>query len=98
MGFPSAPFTAPSQSPLPVGFTPDWNPNSGARFLIIAASVVPVLFAFGLALEGGAGAGWLLIERFDGVEATSVPASIAFCCIGKVVETTGHPFPGPFKF
>lgn len=28
----------------------------------------------------------------------SVPASIAFCCNGKVVETTGHPFPGPFKF
>lgn len=28
----------------------------------------------------------------------SVPASIAFCCEGKVVETTGQPFPGPFKF
>jgi len=27
-----------------------------------------------------------------------LPALIAFCCNGNVVETTGHPFPGPFKF
>jgi hypothetical protein len=24
--------------------------------------------------------------------------SIAFCCAPNVVETMGHPFPGPFKF
>lgn len=31
MGLPSVPFTAPSQSPLPVGFKPDWKPNWGMR-------------------------------------------------------------------
>lgn len=31
MGLPSAPFTAPSQSPEPVGFTPDCHPNWGTR-------------------------------------------------------------------
>jgi hypothetical protein len=31
IGFPSAPFTAPSQSPDPVGFWPASNPRSGIR-------------------------------------------------------------------
>jgi len=38
MGFPSAPFTAPSQSPVPVGLTPEWKPSGGARAVIVAAS------------------------------------------------------------
>ena len=103
IGFPSAPFTAPSQSPLPVGLTPDLNPSGGARLWIVAASRAPLLFPLLVLLgegEGagaGAGAGWFLTGGL-GVGETSVPASIAFCCKGKVVETTGHPFPGPFKF
>ena len=46
----------------------------------------------------GVGVGWFSAKTFDGVFETSVPASIAFCCNGNVVETTGHPFPGPFRF
>ena len=41
--------------------------------------------------------GWVWAGGLGAGE-TSVPALIAFCCNGKVVETTGHPFPGPFKF
>ena len=31
IGFPLASLTAPSQSPVPVGLTPEWNPRDGAR-------------------------------------------------------------------
>jgi len=41
IGFPSAPLIAPSQSPVPVGLTPELNPNSGASRVIVAASRVP---------------------------------------------------------
>ena len=44
----------------------------------------------------GAGAGW---SSAGGLGAgASVPSLIAFCCKERVVETAGHPFPGPFKF
>lgn len=36
IGLPSAPFTAPSQSPVPVGLTPDENPNCGVKASIWA--------------------------------------------------------------
>jgi len=95
IGFPSAPFTAPSQSPVPVGLTPDLKPRGGASDSIVAASGAsdPSLLSEGGAADG-AGAATLFPT---GVE-TLVPASIAFCCAPKVVETTGHPLPGPFKF
>lgn len=51
MGFPSVPLTAPSQSPVPVGLTPDLNPSGGASWVIVAASGAPfdgVLFAGGV--------------------------------------------------
>ena len=48
MGCPLAPFTAPSQSPVPVGLIPDWNPRGGARLSIVAASKAPLLFPVGL--------------------------------------------------
>ena len=31
IGRPLLPLTAPSQSPVPVGLTPDWNPNGGVN-------------------------------------------------------------------
>ena len=39
-----------------------------------------------------------MIVTLDGAGTTFVPVIIACCCIGKVVETTGHPFPGPPRF
>ena len=41
MGLPSAPSIAPSQSPVPVGLTPDWNPSGGASCVIVAESGAP---------------------------------------------------------
>lgn len=104
MGLPSAPSIAPSHSPVPVGFTPDSNPNSGASRVIVAASGVSstgVLFTGGVStrvlLAGGVSTGVLFAGGFGGV-ATSVPSLIAFCKAPSLVEANGQPFPGPFRF
>jgi hypothetical protein len=41
IGWPFAPFTAPSQSPVPVGFLPAVKPSWGAKAAICAADGVP---------------------------------------------------------
>ena len=72
IGFPSAPLIAPSQSPVPVGLTPDLNPSSGASRVMVAGSGVPlggVSFA-GVEFAGVvlfAGGGFAGLELFAGV-------------------------------
>jgi hypothetical protein len=72
------------------------KPRDGASDSIVAASGVPETPL----PEGGAvtlfptGVG-TLVGSAGGV---FVPALITLCCAPKVVETTGHPFPGPFRF
>ena len=102
IGFPSAPSIAPSQSPVPVGLTPDWNPSEGASLVMVSASGVPfveVLFA-GVVTRVVLLAGVLLVGVGDesaGV-VTSVPLLIACCKAPSLVDANGQPFPGPFKF
>ena len=113
IGFPFDPFTAPSQSPVPVGFTPEWKPSGGASAAICAADGVPAAgfdaggggggAAATVALGGGGAAAALVVAAgLLGWGATTAlgswPASIAFCCSGNVVETTGQPLPGPLRF
>jgi len=61
IGCPFAPLTAPSQSPLPVGFTPLLNPSGGARAAMLEfedASLLPDgCAAVGVDVAGGAAAG-----------------------------------------
>jgi len=57
IGWPFAPFTAPSQSPVPVGFLPAVKPSWGAKASICAEDGVP---------EDGVGAG-AGVEEGEGV-------------------------------
>lgn len=109
MGFPFEPRMAPSQLPVPSGFTPDWKPSAGARAAICDAEGVPLAAALftaattgdasGDEAAGDAAAGTLV---GTGTWATTVagfwPALRASCWRGNVVETTGQPLPGPFRF
>ena len=82
-------FLTPSQSPVPVGFNPAAWPNSGTR-----AGLTPPDEGGGDAGAGGgggAGAG-------AAGGGTPVPAWISLACWSKVVETEGHPCPGPRRF
>ena len=60
IGFPFEPFTAPSQSPVPVGLTPDWKPNAGVSASIWANerpfTPLGLLLAGGAEVAAGAGA------------------------------------------
>lgn len=59
IGSPFAPLTAPSQSPVPVGFTPLLNPSGGAREAMLGFEDVSSLpdgcAAAGVDVAGGAG-------------------------------------------
>jgi len=94
IGFPSVPSTAPSQSPVPVGFFPAVKPSGGAN-----ASICEAVGALGV--EGGAdddaGAGVEAGETVAG-GGVLVPALIAAAWAWNVVETIGQPFPGPLRF
>lgn len=60
IGWPFAPFTAPSQSPVPVGFLPAVKPSWGAKAAICAADGVPkdgVGIGAGTETEEGEGVG-----------------------------------------
>jgi len=93
---------------IPVGFTPDWNPNSGTRLGSIESPVVgaaDVGAGAGAAVDVGAGATAVVFTAVDvafagaGAGAGALGwASMASDCALKVVETTGHPLPGPLRF
>lgn len=95
IGLPSAPLTAPSQSPVPVGFTPDWKPRSGVKASIWdrerPAAEVTVALAAATLVEAGAG-----LATFTG--AAVAPFLRAAACAEKVVAATGQPTPAPKRF
>jgi hypothetical protein len=88
IGWPLEPFTAPSQSPVPVGFTPLEKPSGGAS-AATELDAAEELDAAGV--DAGAAAG-------AAAAALLVPAWIACCCATNVVDEAGQPTPGPFRF
>jgi len=107
MGFPSAPLTAPSQFPVPVGLSPAWPPSSGTR--AGSTTLGDPLETGAREVDVGAGADDAGAARTGVADAeaagagaagagAAVPAAIAFACACSVVLTIGHPFPTPFKF
>ena len=82
----------PSQSPVPVGFTPGETPNSGTRL-----GSTPPAGAAGAGGGGGGGAGAGAGAAGAG-GGGAVPSWIAFCTATKVVDAAGQPTPGPRKF
>ena len=113
IGWPLALSTAPSQSPVPVGLTPDSKPNWGVSASTCAKvnpSAPPDSVSVGAGAEadeaelgGGEEAeegGGAADEADDGGADAggAVPSSSAACCAANVVDETGHPTPTPLKF